>query len=43
MGTEFFVVIDVFPVDLLACQVLKVLRCKLAKITLFYILNKILG
>ena len=35
MGTELFIAIGVFPVELLACQVSMVCATKLAKIALF--------
>ena len=39
MGTELFVVVGVFPVELLACQVFNGLGCKLAKIALIIYLR----
>ena len=35
MGTEFFIAVDVLPLELLACQVLNGLCCKLTEIALF--------
>ena len=34
MGTEFFIVISVFPVELFSLPSFNVLHCKLAKIAL---------
>ena len=35
MGTEFFIVIGVFPVELIRLPSFNGLRCKLAKVALF--------